>query len=206
MTSPVASSVRTTNGDLKHDEKADVPRLSESPAQFAHDDEDGVTSKQNGELYSGSDDEGTDYEEEDEDEDEGDEDDEEPALKYERIGGSIPDLLKKDAASALSIANKLMVKLHYCVSTLQILNFVLDKAIGTHGGIVHILGLNGKRIKSYKPHLASIIDISMDSTGDFVSTASLDGEPPDFAYVSFSYTTPRTGRNSFLIYFRVVLL
>jgi hypothetical protein len=71
---------------------------------------------------------------------------------------------------------------------------------------VHILDLNGKRIKSYKSHLASIIDISMDSTGDFVSTASLDGEPLDFAYVSFSYTTPRTGRNPFLIHLRVILL
>lgn len=57
---------------------------------------------------------------------------------------------------------------------------------------MHILDLNGKRIKSYKPHLASIIDISMDSTGDFVSTASLDGERRDLAYVLFSY--PLQGR------------
>ncbi|KAF8237909.1 vacuolar assembling protein VPS41 [Tricholoma matsutake] len=155
MTSPVTVSLRTTHGDLKHDEKVDV-HLTESPTQFA-EEEDGVTNRYDEELHSESDEERADDREHEEDEDEEDEDDEEPALKYERIGGSIPDLLKKDTASALSIANKLM-------------------ALGTHGGIVHILDLNGKRIKSYKPHLASIIDISMDSTGEFVSTASLDGQ------------------------------
>jgi hypothetical protein len=113
MTSPGAPSVSTINEDLKHDEEPDVPRLTASPTQFTDDEED-VTRKQNGEHYSASDQEGTDDEEEDEDEgdedeDEGDEDDDEPALKYERIGGSIPDLLKRDSASALAIANKLMV-------------------------------------------------------------------------------------------------
>jgi hypothetical protein len=41
-------------------------------------------------------------------EDEEDEE-EEPSLKYERIAGALPDLLKKDAASALAIMNKKMV-------------------------------------------------------------------------------------------------
>jgi hypothetical protein len=48
-------------------------------------------------------------EEEAEEEDE-DEEEEEPSLKYERIAGAIPDLLKKDAASALAIVNKKMVR------------------------------------------------------------------------------------------------
>jgi vacuolar protein sorting-associated protein 41 len=49
--------------------------------------------------------------EEDEEEDDEDEDeDEEPALKYERFGGSIHDLLQRDSASALAISNKLMVR------------------------------------------------------------------------------------------------
>jgi len=55
---------------------------------------------------------------------------------------------------------------------------------------VHIIDFNGKVIKSYKRHLASIIDISMDSTGDFVSTASLDGEFRYLCLMSFSCTTP----------------
>lgn len=48
--------------------------------------------------------------------------------------------------------------------------------MATHAGIIHILDLTGKRIKSYKPHLASVVDISFDETGDFVATASIDGE------------------------------
>ena len=41
---------------------------------------------------------------------------------------------------------------------------------------MHILDLSGKRLKSYKPHMASIVDISVDATGDFVATASIDGK------------------------------
>jgi vacuolar protein sorting-associated protein 41 len=47
--------------------------------------------------------------EEDESEEEEEEDDEEPSLKYERITGAVPDLLKKDSASALAVSNKLLV-------------------------------------------------------------------------------------------------
>ncbi|KAJ7446892.1 hypothetical protein B0H11DRAFT_2083691 [Mycena galericulata] len=98
-----------------------------------------------------------DGEAEDEDEDDDEDEDEEPALKYERIGGSLPDLLKKDSASALCISKSLL-------------------ALGTHGGLVHILDLAGNRIKSYKPHMASVIDISMDETAEYVATASIDGQ------------------------------
>jgi len=116
MTSLGPLSAGTTNGDQTHDEKADVLPPTGSPTKSSDDEEDGVISGHNGELYGRSDEEGTEDDEDDpgeEDEDfdtEEDEDEEEPTLKYERIGGSIPDLLKKDSASALSIANKLMVK------------------------------------------------------------------------------------------------
>lgn len=51
-----------------------------------------------------------DEEEEEESEEEEEEDeDEEPSLKYERIGGAVPDLLKKDSASALAVSNKSLV-------------------------------------------------------------------------------------------------
>lgn len=36
--------------------------------------------------------------------------------------------------------------------------------------------MEGERVKSVKPHSASIIDISLDETADFIATASLDGE------------------------------
>lgn len=52
--------------------------------------------------------EGEDEDEDEEDEDEDDED-EEPTLKYERMPGSINDLLKKDSISALTVSNKLVV-------------------------------------------------------------------------------------------------
>lgn len=41
---------------------------------------------------------------------------------------------------------------------------------------MHVLDLSGERLKSVKPHSASIIDICLDDTADFIGTASLDGE------------------------------
>ena len=46
---------------------------------------------------------------EEEEESEEEEDDEEPSLKYERMTGAVPDILKKDSASALAVSNKLLV-------------------------------------------------------------------------------------------------
>ncbi|KAF8076857.1 vacuolar assembling protein VPS41 [Lyophyllum atratum] len=166
-----------TNGELNGHEKEEVPRMTASPTQLSEDESEPDTRRRrhgHGRSQGGSDnneededededeaeeEESSEEGEDEEEEDEGDEEDEdeEPALKYERIGGAVPDLLKKDSASALAVENKLM-------------------ALGTHGGIVHILDLDGKRIKSFKPHLASIVDISMDSTADFVATASIDGQ------------------------------
>ena len=60
-------------------------------------------------------------EEEEEEESEGDEeDDEEPSLKYERIAGAVPDLLKKDSASALTVSNKLMVISSTTITSLRL--------------------------------------------------------------------------------------
>lgn len=58
-------------------------------------------------------DESDDYEEDEEEEDEEeDEDEDEPALKYERFGGVLHDLLQKDSASAVAYANKRLVCYH----------------------------------------------------------------------------------------------
>ncbi|TRM69810.1 hypothetical protein BD626DRAFT_393164 [Schizophyllum amplum] len=109
-----------------------------------------------------------DEQEQDDDEDEDGDDDEEPALKYARLEGEVPKLFVKDSASALAISQK-------------------DKRIvlGTHAGVVHILDLNGTRIKSYKKHLASITDIALDE--DFIATASMDGH-----VIILSLTTAET--------------
>ncbi|KAI0089341.1 vacuolar assembling protein VPS41 [Irpex rosettiformis] len=108
--------------------------------------------------------------EDEEDEDDEDDDDEEPTLKYERLGGSVHDLLQKDSASALAYSNGKLV-------------------LGTHAGIIHVLDLKGERLKSVKPHSASIIDISLDETADFIATASIDGQ-----VVIYSLSTPEVYR------------
>ncbi|KIP02254.1 hypothetical protein PHLGIDRAFT_130843 [Phlebiopsis gigantea 11061_1 CR5-6] len=107
-----------------------------------------------------------DDDDEEDDEDEGEDDDDEPALKYERLGGSVHDLLQKDSASTLGYSHQRL-------------------ALGTHAGIIHVLDMQGERIKSVKPHSASILDISLDETGDFVATASMDGQ-----VVIYSLSTP----------------
>ena len=99
MESPRQSS---TNGSLTEvdspndDHKPDT--TSKETDHVAHDGEE-----------EASDDE--DYDSEgDEDYDDEDEDDEEPALKYERLAGSVPDLLLKDSASSLAVTDKLIVR------------------------------------------------------------------------------------------------
>jgi vacuolar protein sorting-associated protein 41 len=115
-------------------------------------------------------------EEDEDDEEESDEDDEEPALKYERMGGDAQTVLsKKDSASAITIANKRMVsplRWRQCRQTEHV------QALGTHMGIVHVMDLSGNTIKMFRPHSASILDICMDATADWVGTASMDGLSP----------------------------
>ena len=43
-------------------------------------------------------------------------------------------------------------------------------------GLHNILDLTGQRIKTFKPHTASVVDMCFDTTADFIGTASMDGE------------------------------
>ncbi|KAK7454562.1 Vacuolar protein sorting-associated protein 41 [Stygiomarasmius scandens] len=160
------------NGD-QHVEKefaSEIPAKMSPEHEHEDADETDGTSSGGGHQEETEDDSGEDEEEEveedeeneedeeDEDEDEdGEDEDEEPALKYERIGGLIPDLLKKDSASALAIASKFIV-------------------LGTHAGVVHLLDISGNLIKSYKRHMASVSDIFVDETSEFIATSSIDGQ------------------------------
>src|SRR5258708_30602363 len=151
-----------------------VPLHPETQPKFDHEDAADTTGS-----GPGSESEGT---EDEEDEDEGDEDDneeedededEEPALKYERFGGAFQDLLKRDSASTLVVSNKYLVR---CYSHAIVFTDIAMQALGTHNGFAHILDLTGERIKTFKPHTASVVDMCFDTTADFIGTASMDGE------------------------------
>jgi len=116
------SVVLSPNGSSRNDEKTSGPILGVSPASLDRvADTEYLKTKHRlqAEEYDGDDepesevdddeDEDVDSEVDVEDEEEDEvEEDEEPALKYERIGGSVPDLLKKDSASALAISKTTM--------------------------------------------------------------------------------------------------
>ncbi|TDL30074.1 vacuolar assembling protein VPS41 [Rickenella mellea] len=120
--------------------------------KLGHEHEHGEEEEDSGEDESEEDDD-----DDDDDEDEDEDEDEEPTLKYEKMPGNAHDLLEKDSASALAVSSKLI-------------------AIGTHAGIVHVLDMLGNRLKSFRPHSASINDMCIDTTSDFVATASVDGQ------------------------------
>lgn len=114
----------SANGKQPHAEKDDVAvRVSESPTPMSDSEEDeeedndssseSTTEDDNEVHQNGSAQHAVVQDEEDdeddaEDEDE-DEDEEEPSLKYDRITGDIPDLLRKDSASGVAVSNKRIV-------------------------------------------------------------------------------------------------
>jgi len=91
-------------------------RFTESPTpltEFSGEDDnvansEGDESEGDEGTTASQDDEGDEEDEEGEEEEE-EYEEEEPSLKYSRIIGAIPDLFKKDSASALAVSNKIMV-------------------------------------------------------------------------------------------------
>lgn len=65
--------------------------------------------------------EGNEHKEEDEEEEE------EPRLKYQRVGSSVTEVLRQDAASCLCVSDKLL-------------------ALGTHDGTIHVLDFAGNEV------------------------------------------------------------
>lgn len=63
----------------------------------------------------------------DEEEEDGEEDEYEPRLKYQRMGGSVQSLLSSDAATCISVAERMI-------------------ALGTYSGAVHILDFLGNQV------------------------------------------------------------
>ncbi|CAB4404043.1 unnamed protein product [Rhizophagus irregularis] len=103
----------------------------------------------------------TDSEEEyDEDEETTEEEsieEDEPKLKYKRLEADISELLKKDAASAMSVSDRFV-------------------ALGTHNGDVLILDFDGNLNKRLSSHVASVTDIAIEVSGEYIASASLDGK------------------------------
>ncbi|TIB33402.1 hypothetical protein E3P84_02192 [Wallemia ichthyophaga] len=94
--------------------------------------------------------------------------DEEPPFKYTKIGADVASSTLKDTASVLRCCEEFI-------------------ALGTHSGYLHLLSHSGHRIKAFKPHSASIMDISLDTRHSFIATASVDGQ----VFISSIYATER---------------
>lgn len=84
------------------------------------------------------------------------EEEEEPSLKYSRLRGSVPDMFKRDSASALAVSDRFL-------------------ALGMHSGSIYVLDEQGNLIKGFKTHSASVLALDIDSTAEFVGSAGMDG-------------------------------
>lgn len=83
-------------------------------------------------------------------------DEEEPRLKYQRMAGSVPSLLSNDAASCITIGERMI-------------------ALGTHDGTVHILDYQGNQVKEFSAHVATVNELSFDALGEYIGSCSDDG-------------------------------
>ncbi|KNA17401.1 hypothetical protein SOVF_080170 [Spinacia oleracea] len=81
---------------------------------------------------------------------------EEPKLKYQRMGGSLSSLLSTDAATCISVSDRMI-------------------ALGTHCGAVHILDFLGNQVKEFHAHKAAVNDLSFDIDGEYIGSCSDDG-------------------------------
>ena len=77
-------------------------------------------------------------------------------FRYQRLGGDCTRILAADAARCLAAHKKFV-------------------ALGTESGALHILDGCGHEIRRFSPHSAAILDICIDSTGEFVGSCSVDG-------------------------------
>lgn len=106
-----------------------------------------------------------------------DDEDDEPTLKYARLGGGTLELFAKDTASAVAVCSKYIVR-RICARRLPrsaLLNSSVVQILGTHNGAIFVLTPEGQFVKRYRPHSAMVNGLSVDSTCEFVASASMDG-------------------------------
>ena len=74
------------------------------------------------------------------DDEDDDEEEEEPRLKYQRLGNSVSDILKRESASAVRLHDKFL-------------------ALGTAEGWIYILDFDGNEIRRFGAHTAVVNDL-----------------------------------------------
>ncbi|KAK0565354.1 Vacuolar protein sorting-associated protein 41 [Tilletia horrida] len=130
------------------------PSAHTHDGSFGDDEDDSYQRRPSLSASSGSGEALTEDDFEDEDEDE--EEELEPSLKYERLKGGAEDILLKDTASAFAASDRVLT-------------------MGTHAGMIYVLDVQGNLVKGFRSHSASILDIDIDSTNEFVASAGMDG-------------------------------
>lgn len=121
------------------------------------------------------------------DDEEEEEEDEEPTLKYARWGGGSLELFAKDTASAIAVCAKYTVRCSHALPTRSRSlrrPCTTAQVLGTHNGAVFVHTPEGQLVKRYRPHSAMVNALSVDSTCDFVASASMDGAPSFPSYLT----------------------
>ncbi|XP_043920775.1 vacuolar protein sorting-associated protein 41 homolog isoform X2 [Protopterus annectens] len=103
--------------------------------------------------------------EESTDESEEEESEDEPKLKYERLANGVTTVLQNDAASCMIVHDKFL-------------------ALGTHGGKVFLLDVQGNEIEKFEISSVKINQISLDDGGDYIGVCCEDGKVQVFGLYS----------------------
>ena len=69
----------------------------------------------------------------------------------------MPEILSKDVASCMAVSSKVL-------------------ALGTHWGMVYILDYNGNKIRQFQSHAATVTEICLEESGEFLASAGDDGK------------------------------
>ena len=60
------------------------------------------------------------------------------------------------------------------------------QAIGSHNGKIYMFDLNGSELRRVKAHTASVSDLSLDKSSEYLASASIDGTSLRFnLYLTF---------------------
>uniref|UniRef100_A0A669E736 Vacuolar protein sorting-associated protein 41 homolog n=1 Tax=Oreochromis niloticus TaxID=8128 RepID=A0A669E736_ORENI len=109
---------------------------------------------------------------------------EEPKLKYERLSNGMTEILQNDAASCMTVHDKVEVMIHHpqghfrVSSGLIYITFVSFQflALGTHFGKVFLLDIQGNITQKFEISSVKINQISLDESGEHVGICSEDGK------------------------------